>query len=99
MEMLDVLALVPARSGSKGFPGKNTALLSGHPLLAYSVSEGVRSSLVNRVICSTDSSDIAAIAKMYGAEVPFLRPPEFAADHSTDLDVVRHDIDWLKLLD
>ncbi|MEC9293773.1 MAG: acylneuraminate cytidylyltransferase family protein [Chloroflexota bacterium] len=93
--MVEVLAIVPARGGSKGLPGKNLRPLSGHPLLAYSVSAGVQSKLVNRVICSTDSEEIAEVAIRYGAEIPFMRPAELARDESTDLEFFTHAIDEL----
>ena len=96
MSKPEVLAIIPARGGSKGLPGKNTRLLAGHPLVSYSIAAGLQSSLVNRVICSTDSQEIADIALRYGAEVPFLRPAELAADDSPDIDVFQHLIQDLK---
>ncbi len=84
---LQVLAIIPARGGSKRIPKKNIKLLSGKPLIAYSVEHGKGSSYIDRVICSTDSEEIADVAKEYGAEVPFLRPAELAGDASTDFDV------------
>lgn len=94
--MAEVLAIIPARGGSKGLPGKNVRPLAGHPLLAYSIAAGLQSSLVNRVICSTDSQEIADIAVQYGAEVPFLRPSEMAGDSSPDIDAFQHLIQQLK---
>lgn len=88
--MTKVLAIVPARGGSKGLPGKNLRLLSGHPLIAYSIAAGLQANLVNRVICSTDSQEIADVAINYGAEVPFLRPSELAQDDSPDIDYFSH---------
>ncbi len=90
-----VIAIVPARGGSKGLPGKNVRSLGGHPLIAWSIAAGRAASSVDRVICSTDSEEIAAVAREYGAEVPFLRPPEFATDTATDLDVFGHALQWL----
>lgn len=90
-----VLGLVPARSGSKGFPGKNVHPLDGHPLLAYSVAAGVQSPRIDRVVCSTDSEEYAAVAKRYGADAPFLRPRELAADASTDVEVFTHALNFL----
>jgi CMP-N,N'-diacetyllegionaminic acid synthase len=95
--MAEVLAIIPARGGSKGLPGKNIRLLAGHPLVAYSIAAGVQAKLVNRVICSTDSQEIADIALEYGAEVPFLRPPELAKDSSPDIDAFQHLIQQLKI--
>jgi CMP-N,N'-diacetyllegionaminic acid synthase len=88
-----VLALVPARSGSKGVAGKNVADLGGFPLIAYSVRAGVQASLVDRVVVTTDSREIADVAVGYGAEAPFLRPPELARDDSLDVDYIRHALD------
>ena len=92
---MKILALIPARGGSKGLPGKNIMSLNGHPLIAYSIAAGLESELINRVICSTDSEEIAKVALDYGAEVPFLRPKDISADLSTDLEVFKHCIDWL----
>lgn len=67
----------------------------GHPLIAYSIKAGLDSKKINRVIASTDSEEIAAAAKSYGAEIPFLRPAEFAQDMSTDMEVFVHALEWL----
>ena len=93
---MEILAIIPARGGSKGLPGKNVRLLKGHPLIAYSILAAKSCSAITRVIVSTDSLEIAEVAKNYGAEVPFLRPPEIAQDMSTDLDVFKHALDFLK---
>lgn len=90
----DVVAIIPARSGSKGVPIKNIKLLGGFPLLAYSVVAAKLSKQINRVVVSTDSQEFAQIAKHYGAEVPFLRPAVLAKDKSTDLEYIRHAINW-----
>jgi len=92
--MAKVIALIPARSGSKGVPNKNIRELAGHPLLAYSVVAAKKTKLIDRVIVSTDSSEYASIALAYGAEVPFLRPGNLAQDDSTDIDFFQHCIDW-----
>jgi N-acylneuraminate cytidylyltransferase len=94
--MTEVLAIIPARAGSKGLPGKNTRQLAGHPLISYSIAAGIQAKLVNRVICSTDSQEIADIARQYGAEVPILRPAELASDDSPDIDAFQHLIGELK---
>ncbi len=94
-ENRETLALIPARAGSKGIPHKNIASFRGKPMLAHSVLQARQSRWVDRVIVSTDSQSYAAIAREYGAETPFLRPPEFAGDHSTDLAVFRHALEWL----
>ena len=89
-------ALIPARGGSKGVPGKNIRLLGGYPLIAYSIAAARVATSVDRVVVSTDSDDIAAIATRYGAEVPFLRPREIAQDNSPDIDFVLHAISHFK---
>lgn len=91
-----VVALVPARAGSKGVPNKNIRSLAGHPLLAYSVRAGVKAGNIDRVIVSTDSAEYADIAKRYGAEAPFLRPAPFAGDRSSDYEFVAHALDWME---
>ena len=88
------LALIPARGGSKGIPRKNIKSFAGHPLLAWSIVDGINAGL--RVIVSTDDEEIAEIAKVYGAEVPFLRPAEIAGDATLDLPVFQHALTWLK---
>jgi CMP-N-acetylneuraminic acid synthetase len=90
-----VLALVPARGGSKGIPRKNLQVLGGRPLVAHAVVAGLEASLVTRVLCSTDDPEIAAAARTAGAEVPFLRPAELALDTSEDWPVFVHALDWL----
>lgn len=89
METKNCIALIPARSGSRRIKNKNIRVLSGHPLIAYTIAIAKQCKLFSRIIVSTDSAEIAKIAKYYGAEVPFLRPKEFATDESPD-------IDWLK---
>lgn len=87
---LRVLGLIPARAGSKGVPGKNIRELAGRPLLAYAIEAARLSGVVSRIVVSTDSSSIAAVAAQFGAEVPFLRPPELATDVTPMLSVVQH---------
>ncbi len=94
--MVEVLALIPARSGSKGIPRKNIKDLGGHPLIAYSIAAGLSSKLVTRTFVTTDNQEIARQALEYGAEVPFLRPEEFARDNTQDLPVFQHALTWLK---
>jgi CMP-N,N'-diacetyllegionaminic acid synthase len=92
-----VLAVVPARGGSKGIPRKNLQLLAGRPLVAHAVETGLAAApLVSRVVCSTDDPDIAAVARDAGAEVPFLRPSELAQDDSEDWPVFVHVLNWLE---
>jgi len=90
-------ALIPARGGSKGIPGKNVRLLSGHPVIAYSIMAAKLCSQIDRVIVSTESQDIADIATAYGADVPFLRPVELAQDLSPAIDYVTHTLEALAL--
>lgn len=86
----EILAVIPARGGSKSIPGKNIKLLGEHPLIAYSIAAGLQSSTVTRTIVSTDDEAIATVARQYGAEVPFMRPGELAGDEVTDLPVFEH---------
>jgi CMP-N,N'-diacetyllegionaminic acid synthase len=93
---MKTLALIPARGGSKGVPKKNIRPLSGYPLIAYSIAASLRCEGIERTIVSTDSEEIAEIARFYGAEVPFMRPSEFAHDRSPNIDFILHALDWLK---
>lgn len=95
VKKLEVLAVIPARGGSKGIPRKNIQDFAGYPLIAYSIVAGKRSQLVTRVIASTDDEEIAAIARRWGAETPFLRPEQYATDKSPDYPVLKHCLDWL----
>jgi len=92
---LRVLALVPARGGSKGLPGKNLRPLSGLPLVAWSVAAALAAPSIDAVVVSTDSEEIAAAALAAGAEVPFMRPRHLAEDHSRMVDVVLDALDTL----
>ena len=96
MSKRNIIAIIPARGGSKGVPGKNIKTLAGYPLIAYSIIACKLSRQIARVIISTDSTEIANISKNYGAEIPFLRPPEISQDHSTDLEFVLHALNWFK---
>lgn len=90
-----VLGVIPARGGSKGVPGKNIRLLGGKPLLSYTIEAALRSK-IDRTIVSTENKKIAAIAKKYGAEVPFLRPKELATDKASSLSVLLHALHYLE---
>jgi N-acylneuraminate cytidylyltransferase len=94
--MTQILALIPARGGSKGIPRKNIRNFAGYPLIAWSIAAAKQSELVTRVIVSTDDEEIAAVAREYGAETPFLRPAELAQDKTTDLPVFEHALEWLE---
>lgn len=93
---MKVLAIIPARSGSKSVKDKNIREVGGRPMLAWSIEHAKKSRLVNRVILSTDSERYAQIGREYGAEVPFIRPAEYATDTALDIDVFRHALTWLK---
>jgi CMP-N,N'-diacetyllegionaminic acid synthase len=90
------VALIPARSGSKGVRDKNVRLLGEKPLIAYTIAACLKSKLIDRVIVSTDSQDYADLCREMGAEVPFLRPSEISGDSATDYDFVKHALDWLE---
>jgi N-acylneuraminate cytidylyltransferase len=93
--MTEVLALIPARGGSKSIPRKNIMDFAGYPLIAYSIAAGLAAETITRVIVSTDNEEIAAISRRYGAETPFLRPDEHSQDQTPDLPVFRHALEWL----
>jgi CMP-N,N'-diacetyllegionaminic acid synthase len=90
-----MLAIIPARGGSKGLPGKNIKLLDGLPLICHSIKTALKSNLIDRVIVSTEDNEIAAIAKNCGAEVPFMRPTNLASDTSMAMDAYFHVLDFI----
>jgi CMP-N-acetylneuraminic acid synthetase len=92
----EILAIIPARGGSKSIPRKNIRSFAGHPLIAYSIAAGLAAETVTRLMVSTDDEEIAAVARRYGAETPFLRPPEHAQDQTPDLPVFQHALHWLE---
>jgi CMP-N,N'-diacetyllegionaminic acid synthase len=92
----EILALIPARGGSKGIPRKNILPIAGKPAIAYSIEQARQSRYIKRVIVSTDSPEVADVARRFGAEVPFLRPGEYAGDLSPDIDVFRHALTHLR---
>lgn len=85
-----ILAIIPARGGSKGVPRKNIRPLAGKPLIAWTIGAALGAAFLDRVVVSTEDDEIARVARECGAEVPFLRPAELAADESSTLDVLRH---------
>lgn len=91
-----VLAIIPARGGSKSIAKKNIKNLGGKPLIVYTIEEAQKSKYIDRIILSTDDREIAEIAKKYGAEVPFLRPKRYAKDTSPSISVILHCLDYLK---
>jgi CMP-N-acetylneuraminic acid synthetase len=94
--MTEILALIPARGGSKGIPRKNIRSFAGYPLIAWSIAAAKQSKFVTRIIVSTDDEEIAKVAREYGAEAPFLRPIEISQDKTTDLPVFEHALKWLE---
>jgi CMP-N,N'-diacetyllegionaminic acid synthase len=91
-----ILAIIPARGGSKRLPRKNILNLAGKPLIAWSIETALGSKYIDRVIVSTDDKEIAEISREYGAEVPFIRSNELATDESSSVYVVLHAINMLK---
>lgn len=85
-----VLAVVPARGGSKGIPKKNVKLIAGKPLIAWTIEAALKSKYIDRVIVSTDCEEIATVAREHGADVPFMRPSELAQDETSGVAVVAH---------
>lgn len=95
-QSVNVLAVIPARGGSKGVPRKNIKPLLGKPLIAWTIEAAQQTRHPMRVIVSTDDKEIARVAKSCGAEVPFLRPAAIAQDLSTDVEWLMHALDWLR---
>jgi CMP-N,N'-diacetyllegionaminic acid synthase len=93
--MASVVALIPARAGSERVRGKNIRQLAGHPLIAYAVATARQAGIFERVVCSTDSVEIAEVARRYGAEVPFLRPAEYATATSPDIEWLKYTLEQL----
>jgi CMP-N-acetylneuraminic acid synthetase len=93
---MKILCIIPARGGSKGIPRKNIKPLLGKPLIVYTIEAALKSRLIDRVIVSTDDSEIAEISKKYGAEAPFERPEEASTDTAPAVDVIVHALDWLR---
>lgn len=93
---MKILAIIPARGGSKGVPGKNSKLLGNRPLIAYSIEQAIASNSFAKIIVSTDDEAIAKIAVDFGAEVPFIRPSELANDTASSIAVVQHTVDFFE---
>ncbi|OGP64759.1 MAG: hypothetical protein A3K22_01505 [Deltaproteobacteria bacterium RBG_16_42_7] len=93
---MKILAFIPARGGSKRIPNKNIKLLNGKPLIVYTIEAAKGSNHINRIVVSTDSEEIATIAKQYGAEVPFLRPKEISQSDSTEMQFFEHALNWFE---
>lgn len=94
--MTHVLALIPARGGSKGVSRKNVRLLGDRPLLAHAVDAARASKLITRIVLTTDDEEIATVGRRVGCDVPFLRPPTLAADDTSMLEVIRHALNMLR---
>lgn len=92
---MKVLAVVPARGGSKGVPRKNIREVAGRPLIAWTLAAALEAKMMDRVIVSTDDEEVAAVARAWGAEVPFRRPSELATDQAPTLAVLQHAVAWL----
>jgi CMP-N-acetylneuraminic acid synthetase len=91
-----ILAVIPARGGSKRLPRKNILPIAGKPLIAWTIDSAVNSGIFDKVIVNTDDNEIAKTALEYGAEIPFIRPQELALDDSSSIDVLIHTIQWYK---
>jgi len=89
------IAIIPARGGSKRIPKKNIKNFLGRPIIAYPIETAINSKLFDKVIVSTDDEEIAKVAEKYGAEAPFVRPPELSDDFTGVNDVIKHTINWL----
>lgn len=92
----NILALIPARGGSKGIPRKNIMPIAGKPLIAYSILSAQASRHINRIVVSTDDEEIAEVARAWGVKVPFMRPAGLAQDHTPSLPVTQHAVQWLQ---
>lgn len=91
------VAIIPARGGSKRIPRKNIKMFCGKPMIAWSIDAAQKSGVFDRIIVSTDDEEIAAVAKEYGAEVPFMRPEELSNDFAGTIPVIRHAVEWLTI--
>ena len=97
--IMNNVAIIPARGGSKRIPGKNIREFMGKPMIAYSIEEAIDSELFSRIIVSTDDDEISEVAQRYGAEVPFFRPSELADDYVGTTEVTAHVVNWLREID
>jgi len=95
---MKVLAIIPARGGSKGIPNKNIIEVLGKPLIAYTIEQALQSKYISKVVVSTDSQKIADVSKELGAEVPILRPAYLAEDHAKTIDSIVHMVDYYKAI-
>lgn len=93
---MKILGFIPARAGSKRIPNKNIKPLGNKPLIAYTIEASLKSKHINRTIVSTDSEEIADVARQYGAEVPFMRPESISKTNSTEMEFFEHALSWLR---
>jgi len=94
-----IIALIPARGGSKRLPDKNIRLLQGKPLISYTIKAALQTRLVDRVIVTTDSAKIASVARRHGADIPFIRPKKLASDTAKTIDVLLHAVRYVEKTD
>lgn len=92
----EILAIIAARGGSKGLPGKNIKELCGKPLISYTIEAAKEAKYITRVVVSTDDNDIARVSKELGADIPCMRPDELATDNASSIDAVLHMVNYLK---
>ena len=92
---MSIIAIIPARGGSKAIPHKNIIPLAGRPLIDYTIKSACNASVIDRVLVSTDDMQIAEIARKLGAEIPFIRPSELSGDNVPMIDVLQHALNWL----
>lgn len=93
-----ILAVIPARGGSKRVPGKNTKVLAGYPLITWTIMAARRSDVLDALLVSTDDPEIKAVVESCGVSVPWLRPPELATDTASSMDVLFHSLDWYEMI-
>ncbi|MBI2055590.1 MAG: acylneuraminate cytidylyltransferase family protein, partial [Candidatus Sungbacteria bacterium] len=93
---MKILGIIPARGGSKSIPRKNIKELGGKPLIAWTIEAAKKSGVFDRIILTTDDSEIAEVGREWGVEVPFMRPNELAEDHTPTLPVIQHTLAWLE---
>lgn len=94
--MKKILAIIPARGGSKGIPRKNIKELNGKPLIAYTIEEAKKSKFIDSIVVSTEDQEIAEVSKKFGANIPYMRPLELAQDDTPTIDCIIHMLNWLK---
>ena len=92
----DCICLIPARGGSKRLPRKNIRLFNGKPLIAWSIETAISCNLFSEVYVSSDDNEIIEISRKYGADIPFVRPAQFANDHAKDIEVINHFLEWVQ---